>query len=282
MKRLFGISLILITLIAINGTSVFARSSEPAATAMGKCSGSTKVKLFNGKNLDGWYTFIKGRGRDNDPNKVFTVQKGLLTISGEEYGCITTNNEYENYKLVVEFKWGGGTSEPRVEKARDSGILLHSIGEDGGYSGIWMHSIECQIIEGGTGDFIVVGDGTPAFSVTCPVASEKQNGSYVFKPGGELVTIYGGRINWYGRDPEWKDVKGFRGVNDIEKPVGKWNRIECIAKGGEISIYLNKKLVNHAVDAQPQKGRIQIQSEGAEILFRKVELIPYHKNYKQP
>jgi len=257
----------------IFGNNVPVGSSE-SAVAENEYSRPTKVKLFNGKNLDGWYTFIKGRGRDNDPNKVFTVQNGMIVISGEEYGCITTNNEYENYKLVVEFKWGGGTSEPRVEKARDSGILLHSMGEDGGYSGIWMHSIECQIIEGGTGDFIVVGDGTPAFSVTCPVASEKQNGSYVFKPGGELVTIYGGRINWYGRDPEWKDVKGFRGVNDIEKPVGKWNRIECIAKGGEISIYLNKKLVNHAVDAQPQKGRIQIQSEGAEILSRKVELIP--------
>jgi hypothetical protein len=141
-----------------------------------------------------------------------------------------------------------------------------------------MHSIECQIIEGGTGDFIVVGDGTPTFSVTCPVAPEKQNGSYLFNPDGELVTIYEGRINWYGRDPDWKDVKGFRGTNDIEKPVGEWNRVECIAQGGEILIYLNNKLINHAVDAQPQKGRIQIQSEGAEILFRRIELTPLAQN----
>lgn len=273
MTRLLIISLHLIASMIFIGNTPSTTFSEQGVESIREAN-QKEVQLFNGENLDGWYTFLKGKGRDNDPNKVFTVQDGLLTISGEEYGCITTDNEYENYKLVVEFKWGDVTFAPRIERAKDSGILMHSQGEDGGYSGIWMNSIECQIIEGGTGDVIVVGDGTPAFSATSPVAPEKQNGSYVFKPGGELVTIYGGRINWYGRDPNWKDVKDFRGVNDIEKPVGEWNKIECIAKGAEILIYLNDTLVNHVVEAQPQKGRIQIQSEGAEILFRKIELTP--------
>ncbi len=234
---------------------------------------TAKIQLFNGKNLNGWYTFLKTKGRNNDPNKVFTVKNGLLRISGEDFGCITTNEEYENYKLSVEFKWGDQTFAPRVEKARDSGILLHSTGEDGGFSGTWMHSIECQIIEGGTGDMLVVGDGTSKFFLTCPVGHEKQGGSYIFKPEGKPQTITQGRINWYGRDPEWKDVKGFRGIKDVEKPVGKWNKIECIVQGKEISIYLNGFLVNHAIDVQPQKGRIQIQSEGAEIFIRHIELI---------
>src|SRR5665648_128931 len=128
-------------------------------------SGKSKIQLFNGKDLNGWYTFIKGKGRNSDPNKVFTVQDGLIRVSGEEFGCITTNEDYENYKLLVEFRWGDITFAPRVDKARDSGVLLHSTGEDGGYSGIWMHSIECQIIEGGTGDLLVVGDGTEKFSL---------------------------------------------------------------------------------------------------------------------
>src|SRR5690606_25154530 len=88
-----------------------------------------KIDLFNGKNLDGWYTFIKDRGKDSDIKKVFTVKDGMIRISGEEYGCITTNEEFENYKLVVEFKWGEETFDPRIDKARDSGILLHSQGE---------------------------------------------------------------------------------------------------------------------------------------------------------
>ncbi|MEJ7831123.1 MAG: DUF1080 domain-containing protein, partial [Segetibacter sp.] len=49
------------------------------------------INLFNGKNLNGWYIFLQGRGRDNDPKKVFTVADGLIRISGEEWGCITTN-----------------------------------------------------------------------------------------------------------------------------------------------------------------------------------------------
>lgn len=271
MKRLFIIFLILTVSMMNFMETGFARCLELSSVEK-KNPQKSKIQLFNGKNLDGWYTFIKGKGRNNDPNKVFTVKNGLITISGEEFGCITTNDEYDNYKLVVEFKWGDLTFAPRVGKARDSGVLLNSKGEDGGYSGIWMHSIECQIIEGGTGDMLVVGDGTIKFSLTCPTESEKQSGSYVFKPGGYPVTINDGRINWYGRDPEWKDVKGFRGAKDIEKPVGKWNRIECIVKGKEILIYLNGTLVNKADDVLPQKGRIQIQSEGAEIMFRRVDL----------
>ena len=236
-----------------------------------------KVILFNGKNLDGWYTFVENRGRDIDPKKVFTVQDGMIRISGEEWGGITSLEEFENYRLIVEFKWGGKTFSPRLENARDSGILLHSVGEDGASDGIWMHSIECQLIEGGTGDFIVVGDGSNDFSITSPVAPEKQGRSYVFQPEGELATINSGRINWYGRDPNWKDKIDFRGYQDVEKPVGEWNKVECVVKGDEITIYLNGILVNHASNVKPRKGRIQIQSEGAEIFFRKVELRPLAK-----
>ncbi|WP_236973546.1 3-keto-disaccharide hydrolase [Membranihabitans maritimus] len=230
------------------------------------------IQLFNGENLDGWYTFIRDRGKNTDPKNVFTVQDGILHISGEEWGCITTEEEYENYHLTTEFKWGGGTHEPRLDRARDCGILLHSQGEDGGYNGTWMHSIECQIIEGGSGDFIVVGDKTDKFSITSPVAEEKQGSSFVYQPGGELATINSGRINWYGRSPEWKDTIDFRGEQDVEKPVGEWNTMECIAKGDTIIVKLNGVEVNKAINVKPSKGRIQVQSEAAEILFRKIEL----------
>ena len=233
------------------------------------------VHLFNGQNLEGWYTFIEDRGRDNDPKAVFKVEDGIIHISGEEWGCITTNKEFENYKLVVEYKWGEKTYGERLSKARDNGILFHSTGKDGGYSGIWMHSIECNVIEGGTGDFIVVGDGSNQFSLTSPVATEKQNGSYIFQVGGQPITVNSGRINWKGRDSAWEDVKGFKGKNDIDNPVGEWNRLECIVKGNEILIYFNGTLVNHALNVKPSKGRIQIQSEGAEIFYRRVDLTPY-------
>jgi hypothetical protein len=137
-----------------------------------------------------------------------------------------------------------------------------------------MHSIEVQLIEGGTGDLLVVGDGSDKFALSSPVAAEKQGGSYLYQPNGNLVTIHKGRINWYGRDPNWADVKDFRGANDVENPVGEWNTLVSVVKGDSLKVYLNGKLVNEAVNIKPSKGRIQIQSEGAELFVRKVQLVP--------
>lgn len=232
------------------------------------------IHLFNGQDLDGWYTFIRDRGKNQDPKGVFSIQNGVLRISGEEWGCITTSEVYADYRLVMEFKWGEKTYGSRADRARDNGILFHSVGEDGGYSGTWMHSIECNIIEGGTGDFIVVGDGSDRFSITSPVAAERHGTTPVYQAGGELVEVNRGRINWYGRDPNWKDTLGFRGPRDIEHPVGQWNKLECVVKGDSIDIYVNDILVNQAIRVRPSKGRIQVQSEGAEMFVRRLDLIP--------
>lgn len=270
MKKILLISIALISILIITESCSTVKTNSNST----KTASSKAISLFNGKDLNGWYTFVKGRGSGIDPKNVFTVQHGLIRVSGEEYGCITTDEEYSNYKLTVEFKWGPKTFAPRIDKARDNGILLHSTGEDGGYSGTWMYSIECQIIEGGTGDFLVVGDGSDKFSLTSNVAPKKQGGGNVFLPGGQPLTINKGRIDWFARDPDWKDVLGFRGGKDVEKEVGKWNKIECIADGDNLTVYLNGVLVNQAYRVKPSRGKIQIQSEGAEMFVRKVELQP--------
>ncbi|MDX9974849.1 MAG: DUF1080 domain-containing protein [FCB group bacterium] len=239
------------------------------------------VQLFNGQDLTNLYTFVKERGKNVDPNAVFTVHDGMLHISGEEYGCVTTNDEFENYRLVVEFKWGEKTWTNRIGKARDSGVLIHSTGDDGAFGGVWMRSIECQMIEGGTGDILVVGDKSEAFAVTCPVAKEKQGESYVYQPDGQLATIHDGRINWFGRDPEWKDEQGYRGRQDVEKPLGEWNVYEIVADGPSIVVTLNGVVVNRAFNSTPHRGKIQIQSEGAELFVRRMDLTPLPKPAEQ-
>jgi hypothetical protein len=274
MKKIFLFALSLMAVSFIFGGCGTTKSKSSASTV----SNTKPIALFNGQNLDGWYKFVKGRGRDNDPKNVFSVEKGLIHISGEEYGCITSNEDYSNYKLTVEFKWGEKTFAPRVDRARDGGILLHSTGADGGYSGTWMYSIECQIIEGGTGDFLVVGDGSKKFALTSNIAPKQQGKGNVYLAGGQPLTINSGRIDWFARDPEWKDVLGFRGVNDVEKPVGQWNKVECVVIGDKVSAYLNGVLVNEAYHVTPTRGKIQIQSEGAEMFVRKVEIIPLTSN----
>lgn len=227
--------------------------------------------ILNGKNFDGWYTFLHDQGRNRDPDLVFTLAEDVLHITGSEFGSLTTDREYENYELTLEYKWGKATHAPRAEAARDNGVFIHSTGKDGAYSGNWMYAIECQIIEGGTGDFLVVGDGSDAFAMTSPVVSAAKP-PYYFQPDGDTLTIHRGRVNWSGRDPAWKDVKGFRGANDLDKPLGEWNSIRIMALNDEVYYFVNDVLANHALRVKPAKGRIQIQSEGAEIFVRKVRL----------
>src|SRR5262249_53329745 len=45
------------------------------------------IPLFNGKDLTGFYTYLRGLGKNNDPDKVFTVQDGAIRVSGQTFGC---------------------------------------------------------------------------------------------------------------------------------------------------------------------------------------------------
>lgn len=238
------------------------------------------IALFNGKNLDDLYVFLKDTKHD-DPRRVFTVQDGLLRISGDGLGAITTKKAYRDYHLVIEFQFPGKTWAPREEKARDSGVLVHAQGEDGAYSGTWMTSIEAQIIEGGCGDFIVVRgtlpDGTPAPISLSAETTTDRDGETVWKAGGEKKTLQRGRVNWYGRDPDWADRRGFRGKDDVESPLGKWTRMDVVCDGGRIANYVNGVKVNEAFDVSPSSGKIQLQTELAELWVRRWELWPLGK-----
>ncbi|MGE3819710.1 MAG: DUF1080 domain-containing protein [Isosphaeraceae bacterium] len=232
------------------------------------------VLKFNGKDLTGFYPYTRDH-KYEDPKKVFTVHDGLLHISGEEFGGVATCGNFRDYHLVTEWKWGEKTWAPRKDKTRDSGILLHCVGPDGVAGGQWMESQECQIIEGGSGDFIMVG-GLSKPSLTCETRLGPDMQLY-YEKGGEAVTRNSGRYNWWGRDPAWKDVLGYRGPRDVEKPVGEWNRMEVICDGDTITNILNGYVVNVGTKSSHTMGKIQFQSEGAEIFFRTIEIRPLVK-----
>jgi hypothetical protein len=260
-----------------------------AGTGRGGEPVSKPIKLFNGKDLTNFYTYLgspgkgeKAYGKNNDPEKVFSVADGMIRVSGKVFGCFVTEKDFDNYHLVAEFKWGEKTWPPREKATMDSGILLHCVGEDGAAGGVWLESIECQMIEGGTGDFILVGGkGKPSMTVKTTeklVGPEgKQSKQPYYDPEGMPRKFTGGRINWYGRDPLWKDVKGFRGKEDVENPVGQWNTLECICAGDTITNILNGKVVNVGTGASHTRGKILFQSEGAEVFFRRIELLPLKK-----
>jgi hypothetical protein len=213
------------------------------------------VVLFDGKSLSQFDTFLPSTGLNADPGHVFAVEKKMIHISGKEMGYIVTKQEYKNYYLRAEFKWGEGTFGERAGMARDSGILFNIQGPNK----LWPQSIEFQINEGCTGDFWMV-DGA---------AITTKDGARAAGPVGSQV-----KVDRFNKGP-YKNVTGFRDpVNELEKPHGEWNLVELVNQNGHLRQYVNGKLANQATDAFPSSGKILVQSEGAEVFFRNIKLFP--------
>ena len=252
--------------------------------------------LWNGRDLQGWTTWVgiphKSRvglplpkkadgtyaeplGENNDPRGVYTVvqHKGrkVLRISGELFGALTTKESFGDYHLYAKWCWGEKQWEPRATGPRDAGILFHATGQHGasGPSHNWMRSIECQIQEGDCGDLWSVGgvqlkaraaaltDGTPGLR---------------FDPRAPRVDV---PLNDAGREPRVR-----RSLN-AERPRGQWNVTEITTRGNAATFSVNGQRVMQCedacitVDGKPVPltgGRIQLQSEGAEIFFAEVRL----------
>ncbi len=232
------------------------------------------IPLFNGENLDGWEVCVRGTGA-SDPKGVFSVQDGAVRVSGEEYGGLSTTGAYANYRLTVEFRWGEKTWGARVDNARDSGVLFHSFGPNDGVGGVWARSVEANVIEGGVGDFWIVGGPNDGIAATCNVV--KRGASWVcVREGGEPIEITDnadGCFQWVGRSPDWKDVKGFRGPDDVDRP-NDWNELTIYAIDDAAEFYVNGVFVNRVYNLKQTGGKIQLQSEGAEIFFRNISIIP--------
>ncbi len=212
------------------------------------------------------------------PEEIFVLKDGQLTISGKGYGYMITQSAFQDYRLVLEFKWTGRTWGNRKDKARDSGILLHCHGPAGALGGTWCAGIEAQIIEGGMGDFLVLSPKLPDGTVVqCEMEAEYEldrDGEMRWKNGAARQLVKSGRINWEKRDEDWKDVVDFKGKDDPDAPIGEWNKMEVIAKDGNLQVLFNGRMVNEGFAAKPSSGPIAIQTEGAELVVRKYELLP--------
>jgi hypothetical protein len=235
------------------------------------------IQLFNGKNLDGLYTWLSDT-KYEDPQKVFAVENGLLHIVGNGMGYICTKQRYKDYHLVAEYRWGGKTWAGRTKAARDSGVIVHCVEPDGSFNNVFMAGVEAQVIEGGTGDFLLVSgkrkDGT-AIPISLTAECVQHGNAIIWHKGGERKTWNQFmRLDWYGRDPAWKDVINFRGKQDLDSPGKEWTRLDVVCNGGHIAYYVNGTQANEAFDVTPSSGKILFQSEGAEVYVRRFELLP--------
>jgi hypothetical protein len=254
--------------------------------------------LFNGKDFSGWDTWLatphrsydipgverdsagnysKPLGLNNDPLKVFSVSeedgKGVIHISGQGWGALTSRDEFENFHLSLEYKWGEKKWAPRDSTKRDSGVLYYCVGEHNTGSDAWLQSQECQVQEGDTGDYWSVA------GAIADVSSEKVlfNGEEIlqYKEGAPKQTI--GK-NFDGT--HWNTLRCLKSMTN-EKPHGEWNKIDVYAYGGKSVHVVNGKVVmviensRRIVDGKEvplTKGKIQLQSEGAEVFYKDVKV----------
>ncbi len=250
------------------------------------------INLLDGNGSRGLYTWLKDSSY-RDPRKVFRIENGTLHVSGEGLGYIGTRDEYRDYRLVIEYKWGDRIWGSRKGRARDAGLFLHATGRDGNFvdaqyhadypfssdgkpsAGEYITSIEAQMIEGGAGDLILIqgkdGDGRPM-----PVAltAEVAGGSVWKKGAGNRTFSTTSCVQWFGHDPGWKDVTGFRGKGDLESPPGEWTRMEVVCRGDEIVVRVNGTVANEATDVRPSAGKILVQCELTELDVRRWEIWP--------
>jgi hypothetical protein len=231
--------------------------------------------LFNGKDLSGFTTWLRDT-KSEDPRKVFRVTDGQLHITGDGFGYMATKNDYRDYRVVVEYKWGTKTDGGKY--VRNAGILHNAIGPDGGASGVWMSCIECQLAQGCCGDLIGI-QGKDDKGVTTPVTitSDIEIGPDKkprWKEGG-IKTVFTGRQLWWSKhQPFFKEDLDTYGKDDVESKLGEWTRMECVCEKNTITVIVNGVTVNKAYDVFPAAGKILLQSEGFEYFVRKFELHP--------
>jgi hypothetical protein len=128
------------------------------------------------------------------------------------------------------------------------------------------------------GDFIVI-RGKDEHGLTIPVTITSEtvlgpDGRTRWKKGGVPRRYSGKQFWWSFHDPDFKEDLDTRGKEDVESLLGEWTRVECVCAANRITVSVNGTVVNECFDVFPSAGKILLESEGFEILFRKFELHP--------
>jgi hypothetical protein len=252
--------------------------------------------LWNGKDFDGWTTWLrqpepsssvpglnrdaKGRyvepiGSGRDPLHVFTIVPDIdgrpaIRISGEVFGELRTTRAFTNYHLKLQFKWGQKKWPPRdrADTPRDSGLLYHVHTAPGAEGRTWARSIELQIQEHDVGDLYAIGS---AIAVRATARDGSWPTMYDYDPNGEW-TYFSQSQGSAGRCIKQPDN---------EKPTGEWNTIELIAFGEDAIHIVNGKVVmrlhgptriDRELPTAVTSGPLILQSEGAEVFYRDIQI----------
>ena len=159
-------------------------------------------------------------------------------------------------RLEVVAQHGLGRDRARRILATIEGVSAYRV-NDSGPLVVWPRMMEFQVSEGSVGDIWVI-KGTSII-----VRGDK----YDSTPDHPYI-----RIPRIGRG-ELQNVTGFRQPQgEVENPQGQWNVLELVADHDRVMQFVNGKLVNEGTNANTTRGKIDFQSEGAEVYFRNMKI----------
>jgi hypothetical protein len=248
-----------------------AGDAPDAANDTGDAGDDTGVtgwrSLFNGVDLSGWDRYL-GKpsdgdaplGLENDPRGVFSVVtvdgEPAIRISGEVWGALISQEELGNFDLRAEYRWGTQVWPPLLQQ--DAGVMYLSTGPLGAVnaggtalseppgSGAFMVSMEYQLVPGDEGAAYDLGPIAYRTLSRTPLPS--------VPPGWNSIEI---TVQTGGQGPGPGQGKESRHLLDGETVA--------VASGFELDWPGDPP---QALD----RGKIQLQSEGAEIYFRRLEI----------
>jgi hypothetical protein len=227
--------------------------------------------LFNGKDLEDWTVKIRGYEPGENFADTFRVEDGLLTVSYDGYdefddrfGHIFYQHPFSHYRLRLQYRFIGEPPPGVPEWAvRNSGVMLHA--QPPGTMGLEQDfpiSVEFQLL-GGLGD----GKDRPTGSMCSPGTN------VVYRDVlADTHCVTSSAPTYHG--DQWVTVEALvlgdeRIVHYVNgEPVMEYSKITT--GGGVVSGYRPEM----KPEGQPlASGHIALQSEGAPIQFRRIELL---------
>ena len=165
-----------------------------------------------------------------------------LICSGHPIGVIRSEKQYENFLMHIEWK--------HMEPGGNSGTFVWSNAEPGDNrlpNGVEIQMLELEWVNLNTRD-----------GKTPPVA-------YVH---GEIFGV--GGVETVPDNPRGTRSKS---IENRCKGKGEWNTFDVVCVDGTIKLSVNGKFVNGISKSTKKAGFICLESEGAEIHFRKFRII---------
>lgn len=211
---------------------------SPAAMKLMPLDEPGFVRLFNGRNFEGWKFLVglscapppDGCGRIT-PGTAFTVRNGVLHGSGREHGFMYTTGKYRDFTLRLDYL----AEKPADFDAADVYYYANT-----GYH------------------LFLLDENLFVWPKSMTLAGEQRD---LLRP----IALGGTKM----RASTWDNEARLRTV----RPLGEWNTIEIASSDANLKAYLNDTLISTVTQHEfTQPGYIGLQMQGFASRWRNIRI----------